>query len=444
MLRGFERFYVVVALLFLAGGAIPSDTAQNDLSVRGQFNEATAIGDVAVFAVLAAILAVRARFILRCIPFAGWPLSLAGLALLSTLWSTNPVFSFKHGLLLIAVTFFGIYLGSSFELNEQISLIAWMLVLGVLGSIVMIVFFPKYGVSHDIHWGDWKGLFGHKNILGRMMAIAILTFGTFRVRGIPRSVTIPAIFGAAFLLVYSSSVSALVTAVGLFGMYPFLALIRSKTRAGAAAGVLVLAVLFGLFWLVLDNPEIILRALGRDATLTGRVYIWQAVLAAIAQRPWLGFGYLAFWSRLAGDSLAVAVVSGFNAPHAHNGYLDVCLDVGLVGLALFLSGLAIAICRALRQFRSDNSRAAKWIIFYLFFFLIDNLAASDILRPFSFLWIPYVSIFVWLGRIRRYERSRMVSLSEFDDERPDTGTLVPGGSAIASPISPAFGNGDMA
>ena len=38
-----------------------------------------------------------------------------------------------------------------------------------------------------------------------------------------------------------------------------------------------------------------LTALGRSATLTGRTRIWQMSLDNIAQRPWLGYGFGAFW-----------------------------------------------------------------------------------------------------------------------------------------------------
>jgi O-antigen ligase len=81
-----------------------------------------------------------------------------------------------------------------------------------------------------------------------------------------------------------------------------------------------------------------------DPTLTQRTDIWSFAIRKIAERPWLGYGYEVFWGAGA-NSPSVREGPGFVAqmPHAHNGYIDVVLQTGALGLVL----LAVLILSAL-------------------------------------------------------------------------------------------------
>ena len=78
----------------------------------------------------------------------------------------------------------------------------------------------------------------------------------------------------------------------------------------------------------------ILLLLGKDPTLTGRTGIWKLVIASAVKRPILGFGYRAFWTGLQGESAHLALTEGWSPTGAHNGFLDVWLNLGLVGLGI--------------------------------------------------------------------------------------------------------------
>ena len=58
--------------------------------------------------------------------------------------------------------------------------------------------------------------------------------------------------------------------------------------------LIVIVGLLANIWL-LDNASTLLSSIGKDATLTGRVDLWPAVLDKIWQRPWLGYGFSEFW-----------------------------------------------------------------------------------------------------------------------------------------------------
>ena len=63
------------------------------------------------------------------------------------------------------------------------------------------------------------------------------------------------------------------------------------------------------------------------------------VMDAILKHPWLGYGYQAFWRGVDGPSVDVHL-SGWIPPHAHNGFLDLALDLGIAGPLLFVCLLA--------------------------------------------------------------------------------------------------------
>jgi len=78
-------------------------------------------------------------------------------------------------------------------------------------------------------------------------------------------------------------------------------------------------------------PEALLQTMGRNPTLTGRTEVWKAILP-FAQNPIFGSGYESFWL---GDRL-VTIGQMINSPgiqEAHNGYLEIYLNLGWIGLA---------------------------------------------------------------------------------------------------------------
>ena len=121
-----------------------------------------------------------------------------------------------------------------------------------------------------------------------------------------------------------------------------------------------------------------------------------AIEHAIGRRFWLGYGYAIFWVRQSG-SLQEVLAAGWNALSAQNGYLDMGLDLGIVGLALFFCTLASAIRRGAHALHSNFLRTAKWPLLFLIFFAVQNIHESDLIRLGTFMWIPFVATSVSLA-----------------------------------------------
>ena len=104
-------------------------------------------------------------------------------------------------------------------------------------------------------------------------------------------------------------------------------------------------------------------AVGRDPTLTGRTIIWSAVLS-MHTNPLFGTGYESFWLGPRLQHVWQSAGAGIN--EAHNGYLEVYLNLGIIGVVLmagFLISSYRSICRRLDTFSSFGSLSlALWTI----------------------------------------------------------------------------------
>jgi exopolysaccharide production protein ExoQ len=92
-------------------------------------------------------------------------------------------------------------------------------------------------------------------------------------------------------------------------------------------------------------------------TLTGRTELWSELLTYSAARPLLGYGFDSFWSPMHTANVSLAL--GWVIPDAHSGYVEMLLDLGLIGLVLFVASLLSGLFHALRVLRADpgNSEA---------------------------------------------------------------------------------------
>jgi O-antigen ligase len=131
----------------------------------------------------------------------------------------------------------------------------------------------------------------------------------------------------------------------------------------------------------------------RDPTLTGRTELWHAILLSIAKRPWLGYGFNAFWMTGGESSIVVAQVNWL-VKDPHNGFLGIALDVGILGLSVFIAGYVVFWRRALRLLRRTTGVVPIWLCTYLGFMFVYNLTENSILVQNSIFWILYISVAV--------------------------------------------------
>jgi exopolysaccharide production protein ExoQ len=140
------------------------------------------------------------------------------------------------------------------------------------------------------------------------------------------------------------------------------------------------------------------NVLKKDATLTGRTYLWQIAAQLTAERPWLGHGYYAFWRQgnLDAESLwrwgGIGSRSGFNF---HNAYIEMGVDLGFIGqFILYASCAVVALLAAVRQVSRPSVPMAFFLSLQIVVY-IRSYAETGLIAPFSLLTALWVGTAVY-------------------------------------------------
>jgi exopolysaccharide production protein ExoQ len=344
-----------------------------------------------------------------------WLISLIVLVIFSFSWSDFPDYS----LLCIrseflAMTLFGIYLGISSDIKSLNRKLSYGLILCLLLSWITAVAVPSIGRTQpgEPFAGTWTGIYGHKNNTSSYMVLTslVLLLESLQLTrkswmGVPQHLWIRLLGLSAFAFVFiTGSGTGLVLSI-LMSSSLFL---YSRFRWQGKFTVLVLDLLVLIFGLVssflLGNWQEIVISMGKDPTLTGRTPMWDVAIQRILERPLLGYGLQGFWAPgspyPAELGRAVDFTGNFVPPHPHNGFIDVAISVGLVGLCLFLVSLLSTIGRALHQAYSSKSVTDLLPLGFLILFLINNITESYIVYRIQIFWVIYIAIALNVGRSR--------------------------------------------
>lgn len=315
-----------------------------------------------------------------------WLLALTALAIISVTWSALPGLTFRRSAALLATTLFGAYVAARYTIAEQLRMLAWALGVAAILSLLCALLVPQFGIGDDRFW---RGVFTHKNSLGRLMALSTIVFFTLA-KGARERRALKWLMGAlsVALLALSGSSTGIVIAVGLFLTVSVIAWVQRSPQKRLVPG-LILVTFLGAFALLSGTMLLgpFMELLGKDDTLTGRTFVWASAMDAIANRPLLGYGYSAFWPSAEGERIQSLLGPVF--VHAHNGYLDLALQLGALGLVAFVFTLARNLWRALTTRVAEFEQI--WPTIFFVFLLMYNMTESSILGRNNLFWILYVS-----------------------------------------------------
>jgi O-antigen ligase len=323
----------------------------------------------------------------------------AGLALTSIFWSADPEESLRRGVMFVAVTLFASYLVIRFPLERIMTLLAWMFVLSALVNVAWIVAFP--GIAID-SLGRLNGIFIQKNALGYINALAV---PTSLLAGIQNRSVRWIFFGSAAvhaaLLVGSESKTMLVAGLATVGLLPVFHLFRGrKTVRGA---VLVSLCGSGVFAIAFSTASIgiLARWLDKDVTLTGRVPLWHGLVELAMERPIIGHGWTAVFGGYFSPVHEAIIQSNWSASDAHNAVLQIWLELGVVGVALFVWIYGRAVLRAIRIVAIVPGAVGLWPLATLTIALLVSLTESG-MQSDNLGWTMYVVAVLSVGAHLKY------------------------------------------
>ncbi|MEL4319000.1 O-antigen ligase family protein [Leifsonia sp. YIM 134122] len=329
------------------------------------------------FGIIAGVVIVLSAVALMMLrPSLGWrevpksALAFVGLSTLSLAWSFYPGASaIGVGIQLlssVAAVFLGLCLSLQQLLKALSNAFRWILALSlvfeawvavVVGGPVLPFFVHYEGrIPQAFYWsrgllldgGPIEGIVANRNLLGFIALLALIVFALqLADRTVRRGwgVAWLVVAGAVLLLTRSATVvlaGALVAVVLAFVLWtrsrdPD----RRRTVYAAAAG-LVVVVTAGIMTL----GGALLGVLGKSGDLTGRADIWAAVTGLAQQRPVFGWGWVGYWIPWVPPFDDLAVRKGVVYLQAHNAWLDVRFQLGILGLVLFAALVVSTVWRS--------------------------------------------------------------------------------------------------
>ncbi len=317
-----------------------------------------------------------------------------GLLMASTLWSAVPNLTLRRSIVVLGATFFGLYLSARYSLREQMRLLAWAMGIAILLNVVFMLAFPSLAKeAAGLYEGTWRGIFAQKNVLARIMLVSALNFLLVALDTRRYRYLLWIGFGMSImLLLLANSKTALAAFLVIVTLIPLFRALRWNYNVAVPFFTILLLVIGSIAILLIGNTEAIFNALGRDITLTGRTGIWAIVLDKIIQHPWLGYGFEGFWLGMEGESADIWYETYFMAPNAHNGFLDLALQLGFIGLLFFMLSFLQSCLRAVTWLRLNKTTEGLWAIVYLTFLLLCNITESVFLEPNYIYFVLYVAI----------------------------------------------------
>jgi exopolysaccharide production protein ExoQ len=317
-------------------------------------------------------------------PILGW-------LFLSAIWSLAPDITLRRaGLTAVIVwsAFLAVnLLGSERTLRVLYLTLACILIVNIASVAVIPNAVHLPGDFETSIVGGWRGMHFHKNIAGSITTISALIFLYFALER--RKIIDWLLFATALVfLVGTGSKTAmsllalciLLTAVGRWAA-------KTKSHQRGFSVFFVFGLIFSLSLLFVLGQNLLDYLI--DPTLfTGRGAVWQLAVSYVSEHPLLGSGFGAFWQ--IGDlSPALRLGSGWaaTAAHSHNGYLELLMTTGFIGLLLGAFSAVIMPFKRLFTFRSENfSLLFAWLTFCV----LQNITETRIFQGAREEWVLHL------------------------------------------------------
>ncbi len=196
--------------------------------------------------------------------------------------------------------------------------------------------------------GPIEGIVASRNLLGMAALLAIILFGALLASGGMRraqGIGWLVVAGLVFVLTRSATVILVAVVVAIALAFALWARrVGPDHRRGVyltAAGALAASVaLLAVFW------NALLGLFGKGEDLTGRLDIWESVIGLATQRPWFGWGWVGYWNPFVEPFDDLAVRKGVTYLQAHDAWLDVWMQLGVIGFVAFASIVIGALWRS--------------------------------------------------------------------------------------------------
>ncbi len=341
---------------------------------------------------------------------ANWPIVLYFLyCLMSVAWSDYPDVAIKRWIKATGDVVMALIVVTDPQpvaaLRRLFSRLGFVL---IPASVLLIKYYPYLGSTYDMWSGDRfnTGVTTNKNILG--ISTFVLAVGAlwqvFRLWKDPilpdRSRQLVAQCTQLGFGIWLLSAANSATSTFCFILAALLMLLtglrRIRGRPAAVHTLVLTLVLLGALIKLTGADVAVVEAMGRNADLTGRASDIWPLLIPMAPNALVGAGFESFW-------LGPRLLGLWNAfpnlylNEAHNGYLEVYLNLGAIGVSLIILMLVHGYRRSVDGIRIDPSSASLMMAYVLSAVMYSYTEAG--FRPLSLAWSFLLLAIIWASRI---------------------------------------------
>jgi len=393
--------WVPLIWMFFIASRLPSQWLAGQVEVGAGSLEEGNVLDRTVFSVLMllaiVILLMRrvnwVKFFSSNLPL----IAFLAFGLVSFVWSDFPLVALKRWFRDLGNYFVIFVVLSDPQPFEAIrTLLRRLLYLLIPLSVLLIKYFPNFGKQYDMWTGAnlFAGATTGKNMLGVVCLISgIFFFWDTLTRWPERKekrtklvirVNFAFLVMTLWLLNLASSATSMVCLV--IGCLVIVVARGKFAERHSTFLKVILPVTFCLYLVLafgLDLNGEMASAVGRDPTFTGRSLIWKAVLSTHTN-PLVGTGYESFWL---GPRLTYMWQAWAGVNEAHNGYLEVYLNLGMIGLGLLVMFLFSSYRNIWKKLSGSSSLTSLSLAYWIVTLFYNSTEAAFKIHP---MWIVFL------------------------------------------------------
>lgn len=348
------------------------------------------------------------------------------LPFVSLMWTVDSDTTLRRSLAHVLSGVFCLYIVSTVSFEDLFRRLTLVFLIGAIASFLYVAAAPGMALHVGGYLdGSWRGVYGHKNELGRIASIGIVIslFAVDRNR-LEAAIRLSALAASVVLLILSQSITNWLTVASLGAVIPAAYWLRTtRISSGVRLSVFVLLALVcagAVVW----GAGPVLEALGRDMTFSGRTTLWRGVEAVVATKyPVLGAGYGAFFTPKGGlHDLAPYLSFWSGIPnHAHSGYLNTRANLGWPGLILLGALILVSLYRVVKTLISGD-QARVWIgaFAFQFLFLVNGFSESSAFKHTDIAWMLFLMLTCYAAPARATQpaaRRRFILHHPADERR---------------------------
>jgi O-antigen ligase len=262
-------------------------------------------------------------------------------------------------------------------------------------SILFIKYYPEIGRAYHMGMPMYTGVTTQKNSLGALCLALGIYFcwqllinrqnKTLNTNSMPNYFYILLMCMIVWLLYMANSATSfvcLIVALCLFiiGRMP----IFTNNPRRLIVFCIICLVVFAFLDITFEVKDILIRMLGRRPDLTTRVPMWEDLLSMV-KNPLIGFGWESFWL---GDRQQVVAERWGIDQNAHNGYLEMYLNLGFTGLLFLIAWILSGVKKIMRLFTINYAGAILKLSFLVVVALYNWTEAT--FYGVSLIWILFL------------------------------------------------------